>query len=191
MSKTRSDAILSGLPEDKQEAIEAAVRPLSLRQGVALLAGEWDIVVSKTTLSDWLNERAARREAQATRDRIQKSLMQARHITSDLAGGAADEIDNAAMLGFSEWALDQGIKGNDPTAAIEVMKVILKGRELRQKERSHSLDEQKFQRETCALFLKWFADKRATDIANGAGNNDAKIAAMRGLFFAPGELPAT
>lgn len=191
MSKIRSDAVLAGLPDDKQQQIEDAVRPLSIRQGVAHLAGEWDIVASKTTLSDWLNERQARREAQEARDRVRKAMIQADVILDGITETtAADRMDNALMMGVREWMSDHKIKGGDPRDVAEIYKILTKDRELRQKSRSLDLDEQKYQRETCALFLKWFDDKRAREIAGGSGTHDDKIVAMKSLFFTEEELKA-
>lgn len=46
------------------------------------------------------------------------------------------------------------------------------------------LGREKFQRETCELFLKWFADKTAKEIAEANIPNSEKIAALRKTFFA-------
>ena len=46
-----------------------------------------------------------------------------------------------------------------------------------------SLDQQKFQRETCELFLKWAEDERAKAIASGASSNSEKISRLGELMF--------
>jgi hypothetical protein len=43
---------------------------------------------------------------------------------------------------------------------------------------SLALDLQKFQRQTCELFLKWHNNQKALSIANGPGTNDDKIQAL-------------
>jgi hypothetical protein len=40
------------------------------------------------------------------------------------------------------------------------------------------LDRDKFRRQTCELFLKWYADRSALEIASGPGSHDDKIAAL-------------
>lgn len=45
------------------------------------------------------------------------------------------------------------------------------------------LDQAKFQRETCSLFLKWAEDQRAREIANGGASQSDKIAALGQLMF--------
>ena len=45
------------------------------------------------------------------------------------------------------------------------------------------LARQKFQRDTCELFLKWSADQRAKDIANSPQTNSQKIERLGELMF--------
>ena len=42
---------------------------------------------------------------------------------------------------------------------------------------------QKFQRETCSLFLKWAEDQRAQEIAQGSAPNSEKIDKLGALMF--------
>lgn len=46
------------------------------------------------------------------------------------------------------------------------------------------LSRDKFQRDTCELFLRWFKDERARQIADSNATNADKIAALRDAFFA-------
>lgn len=46
-----------------------------------------------------------------------------------------------------------------------------------------ALEQAKFRRETCALFLKWAEDKRAQEIAAGAASNSTKIEQLGQLMF--------
>ncbi len=48
---------------------------------------------------------------------------------------------------------------------------------------SLELDEAKFQRETCELFIKWAQDQRASEIANSGASHGDKIAALGQLMF--------
>jgi hypothetical protein len=58
---------------------------------------------------------------------------------------------------------------------------------LRQSDRKLLLEESRYQRQTCELFLKWYDDKRAVEILEGKGKKDVKIADLRQLFF--GDIP--
>ena len=57
---------------------------------------------------------------------------------------------------------------------------------LKQSDRKLALEEARFQRQTCELFLKWYNDKRAAEIAaDKALKPDVKIAELRQLMFGP------
>lgn len=43
---------------------------------------------------------------------------------------------------------------------------------------SLALEKEKFRRQTCEIFLKWYADKTTAAIAAGIGSNEDKIAAL-------------
>jgi len=52
-----------------------------------------------------------------------------------------------------------------------------------QSERALDLEQQKFQRTTCELFVTWSEDRRALDIASGGGNTQQKTEALGKLMF--------
>ncbi len=54
---------------------------------------------------------------------------------------------------------------------------------LAQKDRELGLMREKFERDTCALFLKWFKDAAARAIAESPASNTEKIAALRKTYF--------
>jgi len=54
---------------------------------------------------------------------------------------------------------------------------------LAQKDRELALMREKFERDTCALFLKWFKDEKARSIAESPASNTEKIAALRKTYF--------
>jgi hypothetical protein len=60
---------------------------------------------------------------------------------------------------------------------------------LKQNERKLALEEQRFRRQTCELFLKWFDDKRAQEIADGKSAKAIKIEQLKLLMF--GEDPTS
>jgi hypothetical protein len=45
------------------------------------------------------------------------------------------------------------------------------------------LNRQKFQRDTCELFLKWFEDKRAKEVLASSASNSDKIEQLGQLMF--------
>lgn len=51
------------------------------------------------------------------------------------------------------------------------------------KDKDRALAWQRFMRETCELFLKWFADEQAKAIAAGSESNSSKIERLGSLMF--------
>jgi len=49
--------------------------------------------------------------------------------------------------------------------------------------RQLALDEARFERQTCELFIKWYADKQAAEIAGSKAAPDIKIDQLRTLMF--------
>jgi hypothetical protein len=58
---------------------------------------------------------------------------------------------------------------------------------LQQRERALALEEKRFRRQTAELFLDWYADKRAIEIAEGKADHDVKVEDLSKLLF--GERP--
>jgi hypothetical protein len=70
---------------------------------------------------------------------------------------------------------------------LDTHKTRLKEIEVGQKSEVIALEKTKFQRQTCELFLRWFDDKRAREIAEGKGTKDTKVAELIQLWF--GDMP--
>lgn len=75
-------------------------------------------------------------------------------------------------------------------AELEKAKLALQEKaEERQREQLH-LDQKRFQRETCELFLKWAEDIRAQEIARSPATNSQKIDELGQLMFGDDWKPA-
>jgi hypothetical protein len=59
----------------------------------------------------------------------------------------------------------------------------LDARKLDQKAEDQKLALARFQRDTCNLFIKWAADRRAIEAATGAGDNSSKIDQLGQIMF--------
>lgn len=70
---------------------------------------------------------------------------------------------------------------------LDTHKTRLKEIEVGQKGEQIALEKKKFQRTTCELFLKWFDNARAREIAEGKGTKETKVAELIQLWF--GEMP--
>lgn len=64
------------------------------------------------------------------------------------------------------------------------MKPVLEFAKLELKGREFGLERDKWATQTCELFLKWFADQKARDIAESNASNADKIAQLRQTYFA-------
>lgn len=73
-------------------------------------------------------------------------------------------------------------------SSVEERKAAQNEVKLQQGERRLALEEARFQRQTAELFLKFYEDKRAKEIAEGKGTSDVKIEQLKLLMF--GEDPS-
>jgi hypothetical protein len=72
---------------------------------------------------------------------------------------------------------------------LEARKAQQRDRLLDQKERLVALSEKQWQLRTAELFLKWYEDRRAAEIAEGKAKRDVKIEQLRLLMFGDEETP--
>lgn len=96
------------------------------------------------------------------------------------AGGGADGEGLDLTKLVSALANIRGLE-------LETIKTRLKEREVEHKGEALTLEKAKFQRQTAELFLKWYDDRRAKEIAAGAETKDAKVAQLVQLWF--GDMP--
>lgn len=73
--------------------------------------------------------------------------------------------------------------GMEGKQKVDAIKLDQAERKLAQKSEELKLAEKKYQRDTCKLFLKWFADEQAKQIAMGSGTNAEKIEALGRAMF--------
>jgi hypothetical protein len=72
----------------------------------------------------------------------------------------------------------------NPKDVKAIFTLVLKARDQEQDKASHRLDREKFAVSTCELFLKWYAEARAREIAESGLSNAEKIARLRENYFA-------
>ncbi|MFZ4394187.1 MAG: hypothetical protein ACOYOU_01015 [Kiritimatiellia bacterium] len=93
-------------------------------------------------------------------------IMQALELSDDLT--ALEMAKALASLSKAETAAAR--------AKTDEARVGIQGKAL-------ALEQDKFERNTCVLFIKWYADKRAQEIADGKGTVDVKVDQLRSLMF--------
>lgn len=111
-------------------------------------------------------------------------------IRRELAAGGFDTLD-AAALEIAEKLTDAEIDPAKAAMAVSALKAAVNGSDrVRVAEKRASLAEQslnlqqkKFQRDTCELFLKWHEDKQATEIAASTGINASEKLEMLGKLM--------
>lgn len=163
--------------------------------------------VSEQNLSTWRHSGYA--EHQAKRDRINRTkelaayaAEQARANGASIAEGA-QAIASGKLLELLE-TLDDAIEVTapgapqvEPASLVEIAKALtalrgseqadvklaLEKKKISQKAEEISLAREKYQRETCELFLKWHADKNANDLATADISNADKIERLGQLMF--------
>jgi len=130
---------------------------------------------------DWLAD-------QAQADRIRKAAEIAQTLTSASGSDPAAVAARIAAASLIEIVTNP----DDPKALNEASRTIaslrsaellsertqISQRKLALDAEALELDKEKFRRQTCELFLKWFKDKRAVQIAEGKGSNEDKIKAL-------------
>lgn len=97
--------------------------------------------------------------------------------------GMGDDVEVATLLDLTHAAVK--LHGGD----IDTVKLKQAQHALDQRERDLALREQKFQRDTAELFLKWHADRRAREIAESKATQTVKMDQLVQLIF--GERPTT
>lgn len=118
-----------------------------------------------------------------------------------LAKAAGTTMSEGALAAATGRLLDamESMEGGDLMKAVgtlsaargqEIAAQTLKVKQsrLRQLEETLALERAKFQRNTAELFLKWYEDKRAAEIAEGKATKGAKLKDLVQLMF--GDRPA-
>lgn len=153
--------------------------------------------VTAQNLSEW--RQGGYQDWRKQRNRLEQTRELATYAAElgQAAGGSMNDGSAAILSGkFLEMLEDPNPKtiGAITKAVVllrdsdlDARKANQRDRQLDQKERALQLDEKRFQVRTSELFLKWYDDKRARDIAEGSGTKQVKMDQLRLLIF--GERP--
>lgn len=169
--KPRSDATLKTLPETRQDAIAEYARAHSLAETVTWLRAD-GLQTSPAALSRWLSWYSLREQLQKNESTVNSLLEKLR---SKHPEWTPEQIQEAGQMFFTELAIEQ-----------QDVHVWRFGQQIRIKDAQLKLDQQKFRRETCELFLKWYQDEEAKRIASSNTPNAEKVEKLGQRIF--GEL---
>lgn len=168
-------------------------------EAVAVLDAQFDgAVISPQNLSEWRDGGYTEwLDHQDKTDRI-RSLAK---LSMDLAQASGGDISagSAAIAGGRLLSMIEAADEDQLTVLIDKVATLrsceiaagtlkLKGQRLAQQDRALHLAESKFRRDTAELFLKWYEDARAKEIAASASAKDIKTEKLVQLFF--GDRPS-
>ncbi|HXG49100.1 MAG TPA: hypothetical protein VNO52_15860 [Methylomirabilota bacterium] len=181
MKKPRSDSKLLRLPDDQQAQLaEWLLSGVPYHQAREMVAKEFGVQVrSLNTFSRFWEQVCApllllkRQRAVQTADAV-----------AEEASKNPGRFDQATIDALKQRAFEQAISpGANPRDVKAIFSLVLKARDQEQAQQQLDLDRHKFARETCELFLRWYADRRAREIATGPETNAAKIERLGQLMF--------
>jgi hypothetical protein len=134
--------------------------------------GEDGLRTSQAALSEFLSWFSLRQQLSRNEQTVESVLDQLKRTRPDLT---EEDLFAAGQSFFSALAIEQrDTKGWKRT------------QDLRMKRELVRLERQKFQRDTCELFLRWYADEQAKQIASGVQTNSEKIERLGQLMFGDG-----
>lgn len=168
----RADAKLKRLPEEIQaHIVEMCSKPgVTQRAILDWIERECDVKSSTGALSEFLSWYAARQEAKRDEQRIAVFLDEERQLHPELT---KEQLFERGQRMFSLLAMSR----QDPLEWYRVQRTQAMAD-------TTKLDREKFKRETGELFLKWYADERAKEIAgNSAATHEDKLRALDQLMF--------
>jgi hypothetical protein len=168
IKKPRADSVLKTLPEERQAAIADYAREKTLKETRAWLKAD-GINTSEAALSGFLRWFGLQQQLKNNAATVEQLVAE---FKSANPAAAPEMVQQVGQSFFTALALQQ----QDPQQWLWIQQTALKKEQL-------ALDRSKFQRETCELFVKWVADKRASEIANSAASNADKIEKLGELMF--------
>lgn len=181
--KTRRDAKLKSLPQSRQAEViriagESGITQASLDRIRTEIAID---VRSLATLSEfwhWYHEPTQRiaRELETAGSVTDLVLQRMREARPDIS---PDELHAFGQRFFSE----QAIALQDPKSWYLIQRAHRDKEKVALKETELDLAKAKFRRETAELFLAWYADQRARDVAASGASQADKIERLGELMF--------
>lgn len=177
ISKPRGDSKLKTLAPDKQALIVEWLNTGTREAARARIEREFGVETNGASLSDfyhWFYLERDLTESADFADSLKKTLRELPGLHLD-----EEQIGRAAQVAFELRAM----KAGDTDAFVALRKIRQQDQVVKLAREKQDLDEQKYQRETCSLFLKWYADRKAQDIAGSAASNTEKLEKLGQLMF--------
>lgn len=157
--------------------------------------------IDERNLSDWYL--GGYQDWLKRRERLERTKELAKYAAGQAKAGAGSIAEGAAAIASGQIlevleAVDDASGQRLPADALVKIAgavAVLRGSDqaeerlrierekLKRKDQEIELDRQRFQRQTCELFLKWYQDRRAVDAIAAGGDNSAMINRLGQLMF--------
>ena len=171
--KTRSDAKLGTLPEDRQSVIADYARTHSLAETLAWLRAD-GLQTSEGALSTWLSSYRLSQRLGRNESTVETLLRQLQTTRPDWT---ADQLHSAGQAFFSALAIDE--QDADVWTATQRLNLDRESAKTR-----FEFEREKWITESCRKILAAATDQRAKDIAELSVSNEEKIKLLRQTYFA-------
>lgn len=143
--------------------------------------------VSSGRLSEWWKERQLEILNENLLKQITSGARQVKEVEAELRKNPAPQTDTLISLVrvlIMKFSTQANATPEMSEIVFNMLKPVIKWHELQVKEGVFNLDRQRFQRETCELFLKWYEDKKAKEIASDSTlSYDEKLDAIYKRMF--------
>jgi hypothetical protein len=145
--------------------------------------------ISAQNLSNW--KHGGYKEWESKQAHLDAIRRRAEDVRRELEAGGFSVLDKA-IYELADKLSDTDMDAGKAAAAIAALKnAVTQGERSRVDalrasiaQEQAKLSRDKFRRETCELFLRWYSDARAREIADSPASNEEKIKAIHGLYFA-------
>lgn len=180
--KTRPEAWWNKIPAEMREAVYDHGEAHSLEATLRWIEAEFGVATNRTSLSEWLELMRGEKSLQARfaerLERLQAASDRAEAVGEMVGKTCGLHEANVALL--SQALLDAQLEGKGEER--EALAIQLSGLidSISKKERATAatetaaLNRQKFQRDTCKLFLEWHESEEAKRIAAQPGTTQAQ-----------------
>lgn len=174
---------LACLPYEIREELNRRMRDGA--RGPALLAWLAQVApqagpVNAQNLSNW--RLGGYRDWIAGQSRIDEIRTRTETVRRELEAGGFSVLDQQIYELAGAMTDSDPVKAARAIAALKLATVADKRADIAG--RNANLAERKFQRQTCELFLKWYADKRAVDVVENTGlSSDQKTDLLGQIMF--------
>lgn len=183
-----TDSILKRLaPDDaenerRREELFQTIAKIGLVPAVQWVKDTWGIETSKSALGRFRLQMAAKLADDEMLDKLAVRCARTKKLSAELRGGSVVSPETLKVLDqaiFEVAALDP-----DSPRLERLAKILSNMMRASSREQSTSIAVDKFRRETCEMFLKWFGDQKAREIAESNAPHEEKIKALRATYYA-------